>query len=413
MSETLSPDEAKSIRSNLAKIMINPFFLGKLTLKKLISDLSVSLKSLGGDTFIQECEKTLLDRNNQVEHKLITSYGATKEDLKDLIEANMVKSDQTYILHKSWENLTEEDIRLLLPEDKIIINKEIFHERLKQVDFKNLPPVAEKKIIDHLIRDSIGLLREEVILYFNLIKINRLSAIVEEKRHLKKTEDIVRYQKMTEVFINSFIPKVITMAQLKELNEGSSIDKDTLKESIIDKIKAGKFNPIPYITMVTVGQGDVLEHAQEIIATIVQRKKLTSEPIWHGFIAFILFHNTSDDFLSQLKISPSIQLLLQGKKGRLSQKGLAIIRFIHALFLNLCMQISEIRSKYQKANEETRKKIFRLYGNEERLNMLFNASIMITQKALNLNKGELEELAEQVKKYAKRTPVINKNDLLG
>ncbi len=413
MAVTISGD-IKQIRSNIAKAVVNPFFLGKINLKKSISEMATCLDELGGEQFIQECERLFAQKNSEIEHKIVSDHsGILKDDLKPLIQATQIKKEQVYVLHKSWAELKEEDIRNLLPEDKLILNKEIFYDRLKGVEFRDIPLASEKKIMEDLMRDSIGLSKEEVILYYNLLKIYRLSIFIQEGQQQKKTDDLAMLQKMTDTFINSFIPKIISLEDLKNINDGTAIDRESYKDSLIDKIKTSQVNLIPYITLSSIGQGVLINHAKEIIQQVAQHKNISTDILWNSFIALILFQNTSPNFIELLKLSNNIINILNNKIGKLPQAGLISIIFIHAVFLNLCKNIGEIRSKYQKSDEENRKKLYKLYGDNERLAMIVNASIDIAFKNLDLHKGETSELSETIKRYSKNKPILDKNLLFG
>lgn len=414
MSIQLNESDVKNIRQKIAKSILSPFFTGKISPKKMIHDLNTSLMGLGGDSFEKECNHFFHEHNKNKEIEISSQFSNTpREQIQQLIDATQVGHEQHYLLRKFIGDLKEEDIKHLLPEDKLILNKDVFYERLKKVDFKELTPLTEKRILEALIKDSIGLMKEEVILYYNLIKVNRLSSVVAAKQREKKTEDIARFQRMADALIEAYVPRFIKLADLKEFNENHSIDRATLRDAIIDKVKSGKFNPLPLITLAGIGKGRLMESLKKIIDQLSKKKNQETETIWKAYLFYMLFSDLSEEYIAKINISPNLISLLKLQRGKIQPSGIIIIGFTYMTFFNLCKQIAEIRAKYQKADDENKKKLYRLYANEERIAMLFNASVDVAVKNLDFHKGELSELSEFIKKYVKKTPIIEKSDLFG
>lgn len=414
MSVQLSEVEIKSIRQKMAKSIIEPFFTGKLSPKKVVNDINSSLMDLGGEPFNKLCLQYFTEANKKKELEITSQYSNTaREQIQQLIDASQVQYEQNYLYRKYIGDLKEEDIKTLLPEDKLILNRDIFYERLKNIDFRELSPLTEKRIIETLIKDSIGLFREEVILYYNLIKVNRLSSVVAAKQREQKTTDIAQFQRMADALIEAYIPKFIQLAELKEFNENHSIDRGILRDSIIDKIKAGQFNPLPIITLANIGKGRLVGSLKDLMSQISRKKNLESQRLWTAFLFYLLLNNSNEKFLEKLQISTNLTSFLQLQRGKFNQNEIIVVGFTYTTSVNLCKQIAEIRAKYQQADEDNKKKLYRLYANEERIIMLINASIDMTVKNLDLHKGELSELSDFTKKYIKRSRILEKSDLFG
>ena len=79
------------------------------------------------------------------------------------------------------EGITDNSLKLYLPEEKILINRQVFRKKISSVNFSAITPDIERKIIEELKNESIALSDQEVIIYYNLLKINILSKIYSVK----------------------------------------------------------------------------------------------------------------------------------------------------------------------------------------------------------------------------------------
>ncbi|HBE01556.1 MAG TPA: hypothetical protein DC049_03645, partial [Spirochaetia bacterium] len=70
----------------------------------------------------------------------------------------------------------EPDTKSLIPEEKIFINKDIFRQKLAGVKFSEISPAVENKLLSDLKEESIGMNEREIMIYFNLIKLEQLGA---------------------------------------------------------------------------------------------------------------------------------------------------------------------------------------------------------------------------------------------
>ncbi len=75
------------------------------------------------------------------------------------------------------EGVSDSNLKLYLPEEKILINRQIFRNKISSVNFGVLTPDAERKILEELKNESIALSDQEVVIYYNLLKINMMAKL--------------------------------------------------------------------------------------------------------------------------------------------------------------------------------------------------------------------------------------------
>ena len=134
---------------------------------------------------------------------------------------------------------TDEQLTTFLPEEKILINKDLFRSHLENIDLINLDTKKQKKLIDILIKESIGLSNNDVLLYYNLLKINQLSQnIKNDREQITTNRDFA-----SELYTLGIKAFDLTPKNIKKANSGKVIDETVILDILRDAVNKKRINP--------------------------------------------------------------------------------------------------------------------------------------------------------------------------
>ena len=107
------------------------------------------------------------------------------------------------------------------------------------MDFSTVDARREQALVEELKKDAIGLGREEIVFYYNLIKINALSGAIRQ-RPSAPVETVDFPETILALAENHF---KLTPATLARLNSGRPIPRDKIKNILHVTIRNNKINP--------------------------------------------------------------------------------------------------------------------------------------------------------------------------
>ncbi len=411
MGFVIEDDTFKKIRTEVSKIVADELYSDKFRPHKLISGLCNALEPVGGSLILSEIEKLWQKKNDDIENQIYREFGGkiSSEEVKQLRSAREKNIKSEYKISKSFQvsNVTPDMVKNWLPEDKILYNRDIFYTALKDIDFSTLPPVAEKRIIDTLEKESIGLSKQEAMLYYNLIKINKLAVSVEEEHSRKKREEKRLYRDYARLLINQIFPKHVKRSDLNKLNDGKTIPEHSVEDSVYDKIMKGKFNPRPYIILFGYGKNkNFVKHFKEIFSA-AKNWDDNPERVFHLSVAYILFSNIDEDISKHLNLCNNLERFVKDLQHKENPNTYILIHYVITFFYALITQCLDITAKYQSSTEDSKKKLFKLYSSEERINMLINNAFNFATKRITGLKGGTIKITEFQTKFIEK--YLNKN----
>ncbi len=399
---------ARSIIKNLYSEKINP--------AKFVNSLAQSMATDGGASLNDAVDRLWKKKNSELEQQIIKEFGGnvSQAQVKQLLKSREMTYNESYRFAKCFEGkIPESEIKKWLPEDKIVYNRETFYERLKTVDFGNLSPNVEKRLIDLLEKESIGLTRQEVLLYYNLIKINKLSASVEEEQKKKTSANTVKAKAFANAIIVSLFKKHITSDKLLLLNAQKTIPKDAIKEVLERRIAQGQVNPNALMILAGYKGKDKLISKMRDFMDISRKWGHSPNDMFHYLMMFALFEGADKELLPFLNLSNNTKNFLEGKKSSLNELITSVIKFTFSFFYGIAVQRFEINFKYQRASADMQKKFYKLYSSEDRLKILLNNALKIAlTKMSNCSKPEIDQVSLYLKKFLeKNKDLLTKEDL--
>ncbi len=398
-------------RQDFINSFITHFFSDKINPKKFLNNIG---QALDDANIVSEVEKHWTERNKEIEEKIYKEYGSNSaKEIRQIVEQKKKKMDAYYKFARDFEEFSETEVKNWLPADKLTFNQDIFHNRLRGLDLSNVDQSVEKRIIDSLEKESKGLSRQEVILYYSLIKANKISAGEEQLKVKKKIEEKKFYNTVASALLGLVYPKRINQQTITDINDDAKIDRETMRDMLVDKIQNKKFPAYPYLILFGIHKNN--DMYEKFISMAELSKYLGEKPekIINYTLFYILFKNADEKFLKLSNIQPKTRDFLEARKPNpFSPEGAGMVRLLDTFFYALCTQIYEINKNYQKADDAKKVKIYKLYSSEERLKMVVQNSLSVAEKVVQRMKLNEDTLMKTVAKFLqKHGDFLKKEDI--
>ena len=321
------------------------------------------------------------------------------------------------------EGVSDSSLKLYLPEEKILINRQIFRKKLSSVNFASLTPDAERKILEDLKNESIALSDQEVVIYYNLLKIDVMAKLyssgqaVSGQSDPQVSGDSSGFKTIGEGAGN-FPDKIISLLfenfadidKLMSVNEKRSIDRVLLSNAVKSKISKSVHNPRIYLLMFGYGTDKYMQFVKDYIKMVVSRWGGKEDEIYAFFTAYQLLNSASDDIIDELDLAVSLKNFISDKLGRIHPVYYCAILFVTVFTYILVMQVVEISGKYVSSPEAQKAKILKLYNSEERINMIISNAFNIAAGKIASYKSESREIIPNMKKFISKNENLVKAD---
>jgi hypothetical protein len=398
-------------RQDFIKSFIAYLFPDKINPKKFLAHLSAVLND---GNLVTDIEKHWIERNKEIEKKVYQEFGTNAaREIKQIVEQKTKEINRVYRFAKTMEGVSEQDIKNWLPVDKLLYNQDIFYNRLRGVDLNNIDSSVEKRIIQALEKDAKGMSRQEILFYYSLIKANRIASSQNQVKARRQIEEKKYFKTIGSALLGLVYPKRINGKILEEINDGVKIDRETLRDNLIDKIQNQRFSPYPYLILFGIDKKDRMFQHFVGFANLTKYLGEDPEKIMNYTIFYILFKGSSENFIKLSNLQkPALDFLSAKTSAPFSPEGAGMIRFMDTFFYALCTQIYEINRNYQKANDVKKAKIYKLYSSEDRLRMLVQNSLSVALKVIQRMKLDHNRLLGTVKRYIdKQKGFLQKEDI--
>lgn len=322
---------------------------------------------------------------------------------------------QPLIMSRGYDEVVaEEELIHYLPEEKILINKDLFRSKLDSIDFSTLDPARERALLSLLETESLGLSRDDVVLYYNLIKINQLAG--KSKTPGSTMTTMARELKITGSLLWEQADKSggLSNELLARVNGGRVIDLKILRQVLQSEITSRRINPRVLLNFLGWKNDKYIILFREFIRVTAQnRGEDAQELITHGLL-YLLLNGSQPASLELLNLSAPLQTFITDKIGRIRTIYYASILFMQAFLYVLYAQIYEVSTKYFDSDGEQRQKLLKLYSSEDRMSMLVVNATNIASRKLAPFKLEAREVLSNFKKFTSgKKDLITGQDLFG
>ncbi|MGL1892078.1 MAG: hypothetical protein OCD02_10665 [Spirochaetaceae bacterium] len=299
---------------------------------------------------------------------------------------------------------TEEQLSSFLPEEKILINKDIFRSHLEGLDLVKLDSIKQKHIMDTLIKESIGLSSNDVLLYYNLIKINQLSnSSTNNTSNSIVNEDIDYPTELYQLAVKAFN---LNAHNIKKIN-GKSINEDAVSSIITDAIKKRRINPQVLALCLGRNNKKFIDFLTDFMTFFISQRGDDAQEIFTYMGFYILFHGSTTAQTSNLNLSSNLEAFITDRIGRVRSVYYVAMLFAHTFSVILAAQIFEISAKYHNSPLEQRLKLEKLYSADNRRQLLVQNAISIASRKISSYKSESLEVQNAIKRF-----MSNKKDLI-
>jgi ferritin-like metal-binding protein YciE len=398
-------------RQDFINAFIVHFFSDKINPKKFLNNIA---HALDDTNLVAEVEKHWSERNKEIEEKIYKEYGSNSaKEIRQIVDQKKRSLDGYLRFTRDFEDFSETEVKNWLPADKLVFNQDIFHNRLRGLDLTNMDQHVEKRIISALEKESKGLSRQEVILYYSLIKAIKISAGEEQVKAKKKIEEKKFFQTVASALLGLVYPKRINQQTITEINEGAKIDRETMRDMLVDKIQNKNFPAYPYLILFGIHKSDTMYHKFLSMAELSKYFGENPEKVINYTIFYILFKNADEKFLKLANFQPKTKDFMDARKPYpFSPEGSGMVRLLDTFFYALCAQIYEINKSYQKADDDKKAKIYKLYSSEDRLRMVVQNSLSVAQKVIERMELNKDKVMKTVARYLqKQGDFLKKEDI--
>ncbi|MBN2617864.1 MAG: hypothetical protein JXR64_06065 [Spirochaetales bacterium] len=303
---------------------------------------------------------------------------------------------------------TEEQLASYLPEEKILINKDIFRNRLESIDLVSINNNEQQKIINSLNKDSIGLTNNDVLLYYNLIKINQIS----KKNSSQLTSNTSSRNFAQEIFDLAIKSFNMTNLNIKKTNGGKLLEEIDSVKILKDSIDSKRINP--YVLTICLGfkKSKFVDFFVNFITYMVEQRGDDVQEVLTYIGFYILFNGSSPKQFSILELSSNVEAFVNDRIGRVKSVYYVAMLFAHTFNVLLTAQMYEISEKYQNSSVDQRLKLEKLYSADTRRSLLVSNSITIATRKIASFKNESLEVQNAFKRFSGNTKdLISVKDL--
>lgn len=314
----------------------------------------------------------------------------------------------------------EEELTRFLPEEKIIINKEFFRKKLDGVQWADLKPADEKKLVEDLESESIGLSTKEVIFYYNLIKVSAMGEefsaapqpTAQQQQQRSATQPQASKKNYAALVLDLVELHICSFENLTLMNEGRRLDKDLLQQVQSERFNSGKIKP--KIISILLGEVspkfiDLFKGFLELVAT---KWGYDADEMYSLAALYMLLNQGSDKLMPNVKLSTSMSKFVHDELGRVKAIQYVSISFMYTFLYVLITQIYEIYRKFVSSNEQQKIKLVKLYNSEERMQMLIGNAVKIASQKIEGFRSESKETLKNFKAFAsKRGSIITAVDI--
>ena len=324
------------------------------------------------------------------------------------------------------EGTPDTNLKMYLPEEKILINRQLFRNKLSSVNFGSLTADIERSLLDELKNESIALTDQEVLIYYNLLKINMMTRLyasgqgrVTPGKDPAVSGDSSGFKTVGEGTGN-FPDKIISLLfenfadlnKLSSVNEKKNIDRNLLAAAVKSKISKSVHNPRIYLLMFGYGTDKYMQFVKEYIKMVVSRWGGNEDEIFASFTAYQLLNSASEDIIGEMDLAVSLRNFISDRLGRIHPVYYCAILFVTVFTYILVMQVVEISGKYVSSPEPQKSKLLKLYNSEERINMMISNAFNIAAGKIASYKSESREIVPNMKKFiSKYSNLVKPEDM--
>ncbi len=298
---------------------------------------------------------------------------------------------------------TDEQLSNFLPEEKILINKDIFRSHLENIDLINLDTQKQKRLIDTLNKESIGLSNNDVLLYYNLLKINQLSQNIENDR-----EQIVDNRDFaSELYTLAIKAFDLTPKNIKKANGGKVIDETVILDILRDAVNKRRINPQVLTICLGYKNSKFIDFFIGFITFLTNQRGDDVQDVLTYIGLYILLNGASSTQLAKLDLSSNVEAFITDRIGRVKSIYYVSMLFVHTYNVLLIAQIYEISVKFLNSPLDQRLKLEKLYSADTRRSLLVHNAFNIASRKISTYKSESIELQSAFKRYSG-----NKNEMV-
>lgn len=306
------------------------------------------------------------------------------------------------------ESTTEEQLASYLPEEKILINKDIFRNILKNVDLVNISTDKQANLIERLTKESIGLSTSDILLYYNLLKINQLSGLSNNE----KDSDLKGRDYPSEIYKLAVSAFNLTPLNIRKINGTSKLEEKNIISLLTDAVNKKRINP--QVLSICLGHNNrkFIDYFINFITFFIRQRGDDVQEILTYIGFYILFNGAPTSKLNPLNLSSSVEAFVSDRIGRVRSVYYVAMLFIHTYNVILAAQIYEISLKYENSPLEQKLKLEKLYnGENRRLLLIKNAENIATRKISSFKNESIEVLNAYKRFTSNKRNIVSVNDI--
>ncbi len=361
-----------------------------------LSDALLGPSITPADLFVKI--SSLLPGESKVNRKLFGEIWKKKNSENG---GKSIPIDQPLNLSRGFNtnSTTEEQLSTYLPEEKILINKDIFRGHLENIDLIKISPQKQKQLMDTLIKESIGLSTNDVLLYYNLLKINQLSQkIISTSEPI--ADDTNYSEELYKLIVKNFN---LTPQNVKKINSGKVLDEEKVIKILAEGIKRKRINPQVLSICLGHKNSKFIEFFNGFITFFISQRGDDVQEIMSYIGLYILFNGISENELHTLELGSNVVAFIRDRIGRVRSVYYVAMLFMHTFNVLLTAQVYEISAKYANSPLDQKLKLEKLYSADNRRQLLITNAMNIATRKVASFKNESLEVLSAYKRFSGNT----------
>lgn len=291
---------------------------------------------------------------------------------------------------------TEEQLSSYLPEEKILINKDLFRSSLQDLNLSKLSSSEQQRVIDKLNRESIGLSPNDVLLYYNLLKINQLVSNSSQSSTVMDTSRDYPSE-LLKLIKKAFN---LTPINIKKINGARVIEDKDMLTVLKNSISSNKMNPQVLSICLGYKSNKFIEMFIGFITFFVNQRGDDPQDVLSYIALYIMFNGANKKDLSLLDLNANVEAFVTDRIGRVKSVYYVAMLFMQTFNVILTAQILEISNKYLDSSLDQRLKLEKLYSADNRRTLLVNNALGIATRKISTYKNESLEVLSAYKRYS-------------
>jgi hypothetical protein len=294
--------------------------------------------------------------------------------------------------------------------ERLMTGFDAFRRKLDGIEFGSVNVFEENRLIDELSTECPGLALPEIILLYNIFKIDKITNGNGTNADSKKSMFPVKILKGVgeKLFLTDDV--------MFRLNGSTSVHKDVIIKALEQKRSSDRFNPDVLSFLFEERSGRLVEKMKMFLEHIADRRGDDPVEIFNYLGLYIILNDVPDNLFRQINLSPQLNDFLAVKPGEVKHLSLPVNEIYHQAVIyifnfiyGIAGFIHRISGRYAVAGSEQRSRLVKL-ADPGRVARFIENTHELSLKILMTYHADIKELLPVLKKFIRTNRNIIRSD---